>query len=84
MLNLEINAVSDAHSVLSFPYPFYLAVGGFDGLNYLKSVEILDSENGSWRMCAGKGNMHYRRLGGGVGVVKLQNPFNYVKKETTR
>ena len=53
-----------------------LAVGGFDGVNYLKTVEILDSENGSWRLCSGSGNMHNRRLGGGVGVVKLNTPFS--------
>ena len=58
-----------------------LAVGGFDGVNYLKTVEILDCENGNWRLCSGAGNMHYRRLGGGVGVVKLNTPFSYVKNE---
>lgn len=45
-----------------------MAVGGFDGTTYLKTVEIYDPETKSWRMC---GNMNYRRLGGGVGVVKL-------------
>ena len=45
-----------------------MAVGGFDGTTYLKTVEVYDPETKSWRMC---GNMNYRRLGGGVGVVKL-------------
>merc|ERR1712130_73272 len=62
-----------------------LAVGGFDGVNYLKTVEILDCENGNWRLCSGTGNMHYRRLGGGVGVVKLKSPFSsYVKNELVK
>ena len=45
-----------------------MAVGGFDGTTYLKTVEIYDPETKSWRMC---GSMNFRRLGGGVGVVKL-------------
>lgn len=45
-----------------------MAVGGFDGTTYLKTVEVYDPESKSWKMC---GNMNYRRLGGGVGVVKL-------------
>jgi len=52
-----------------------LAVGGFDGVNYLKSVEIFNNTSSNWILCNGSGNMHYRRLGGGVGVVKLNQPF---------
>ena len=44
-----------------------LAVGGFDGTTYLKTIEVLDSSN-QWKMYGG---MNYRRLGGGVGVVKV-------------
>ncbi len=46
------------------------AVGGFDGTTYLKTVEVYERETSSWRHA---GNMNYRRLGGGVGVVKLAN-----------
>jgi len=45
-----------------------LAVGGFDGTTYLKTIEIFDSVSNQWKMSDG---MNYRRLGGGVGVVKL-------------
>lgn len=45
-----------------------IAIGGFDGANYLKSVEIFDPEQQQWKQCS---SMIYRRLGGGVGVVKL-------------
>ncbi|KAE9553143.1 hypothetical protein FO519_003660 [Halicephalobus sp. NKZ332] len=49
------------------------AVGGFDGCNYLKSIEILEECDGlddltkssQWRSA---GSMIHRRLGGGVGV----------------
>eukprot|EP00096_Caligus_rogercresseyi_P007352 TRINITY_DN2518_c0_g2_i1.p1 TRINITY_DN2518_c0_g2~~TRINITY_DN2518_c0_g2_i1.p1 ORF type:complete len:606 (-),score=177.56 TRINITY_DN2518_c0_g2_i1:164-1981(-) len=45
------------------------AVGGFDGTTYLKTVEVFDQEaNNNWKIC---GSMNYRRLGGGVGVVKM-------------
>ena len=45
-----------------------MAIGGFDGTTYLKTVEIYDAETNSWKIYGG---MNYRRLGGGVGVVKL-------------
>jgi kelch-like protein 20 len=43
-----------------------LAVGGFDGTTYLKTIEVLDrlDSNNQWKMYGG---MNYRRLGGGVG-----------------
>ncbi len=44
------------------------AVGGFDGTTYLKTIEVLDAEAANWKLC---GSMNYRRLGGGVGVVKM-------------
>jgi kelch-like protein 20 len=44
------------------------AVGGFDGSTYLKTIEVYDPEQSVWRLC---GTMNYRRLGGGVGVVKM-------------
>lgn len=43
-------------------------VGGFDGSSYLKSVEWLDQSANQWRLA---GNMSYRRLGCGVGVLRL-------------
>ena len=45
-----------------------LAVGGFDGTTYLKTIEVFELSSNQWRM---SGGMNYRRLGGGVGVVKL-------------
>ena len=45
-----------------------MAIGGFDGTTYLKTVEIYDAESNSWKLYGG---MNYRRLGGGVGVVRL-------------
>ena len=44
------------------------AVGGFDGTTYLKTIETFDQEANNWKSC---GSMNYRRLGGGVGVVKM-------------
>ena len=35
----------------------------------MKSVELYDSESNSWKL---HGGMNYRRLGGGVGVIKVQ------------
>ncbi|CAF4211684.1 unnamed protein product, partial [Rotaria sp. Silwood2] len=46
-----------------------MAIGGFYGAAYLKSVELYDSESNSWKL---HGRMNYRRLGGGVGVIKIQ------------
>jgi len=45
-----------------------IAIGGFDGTTYLKTIEILDSD--CWKLWNG---MNYRRLGGGVGVVKMSH-----------
>ena len=45
-----------------------MAIGGFDGTTYLKTVEIYDAEQNCWKIV---GSMNYRRLGGGVGVVRL-------------
>ena len=44
------------------------AVGGFDGTTYLKTIEVYDKEANNWKLC---GSMNCRRLGGGVGVVKM-------------
>ena len=44
------------------------AVGGFDGCTYLKSMECFEPAANQWRPA---GNMNYRRLGCGVGVLKL-------------
>ena len=44
------------------------AVGGFDGTTYLKTVEQFDAEVNNWKLC---GTMNFRRLGGGVGVVRM-------------
>jgi kelch-like protein 20 len=44
------------------------AVGGFDGSTYLKTIEVYDLEQNQWKFC---GQMNYRRLGGGVGVVRM-------------
>ena len=44
------------------------AVGGFDGTTYLKTIEQYDSETGNWKQT---GTMNFRRLGGGVGVVRM-------------
>ena len=46
-----------------------IAVGGFDGTTYLKSIETYESSGNQWKLQTG---MNYRRLGGGVGVVTLQ------------
>ena len=35
----------------------------------MKSVELYDSDSNSWKL---HGGMNYRRLGGGVGVIKVQ------------
>ena len=44
------------------------AVGGFDGTTYLKTIEVFDAEANNWKLC---GSMNFRRLGGGVGVVRM-------------
>lgn len=51
------------------------AVGGFDGTAYLKTIEVYDPETNQWRLC---GCMNYRRLGGGVGVMRAQQTENYM------
>ena len=45
-----------------------MAIGGFDGTSYLKSVEVFDPESNTWKI---NSSMIYRRLGGGVGTIKL-------------
>ena len=47
-----------------------MAIGGFDGTTYLKSVEVYNVEHNCWKIYGG---MNYRRLGGGVGVVKMSS-----------
>lgn len=49
------------------------AVGGFDGTTYLKTIEVYDKEANNWKLC---GSMNCRRLGGGVGVVKMPHTDN--------
>lgn len=51
------------------------AVGGFDGAAYLKTIEVYDPEQNQWRLC---GCMNYRRLGGGVGVMRAPQTENYI------
>lgn len=51
------------------------AVGGFDGTAYLKTIEFYDTEQNQWRLC---GSMNYRRLGGGVGVMKAPQTENRI------
>lgn len=46
-----------------------MAIGGFDGSSYLKTCEVYDVEVNCWKISC---SMIYRRLGGGVGVVKMQ------------
>ena len=72
-----------------------MAIGGFDvsnnenenhltnidvfkGAAYLKSVELYDNDSNSWKL---HGGMNYRRLGGGVGVLKVQ-PNDSILYET--
>jgi len=43
-------------------------VGGFDGTTYLKTIEQYDADANNWKLC---GTMNFRRLGGGVGVVRM-------------
>ena len=43
------------------------AVGGFDGMTYLKSMEWLDLALKQWKLA---GSMNYRRLGCGAGVLR--------------
>lgn len=51
------------------------AVGGFDGTAYLKTIEVYDTEQNQWRLC---GCMNYRRLGGGVGVMRAPQTENCI------
>lgn len=51
------------------------AVGGFDGTAYLKTIEFYDTEQNQWRLC---GSMNYRRLGGGVGVMRAPQTENRI------
>lgn len=50
------------------------AVGGFDGTSYLKTIEVYDPDSNQWKLC---GAMNYRRLGGGVGVMRAPQTENY-------
>lgn len=50
--------------------------GGFDGTTYLKTIEVFDPEKNQWSLC---GSMNYRRLGGGVGVVRMTQHDNYYR-----
>jgi len=43
-------------------------ISGFDGATYLKTIEVYDPDTNQWKPC---GSMNYRRLGGGVGVMKI-------------
>lgn len=54
---------------------FLYAIGGFDGTAYLKTIEVYDPETNQWRLC---GCMNYRRLGGGVGVMRFPQTENYM------
>jgi kelch-like protein 20 len=45
-----------------------MAIGGFDGTTYLKTCEVFDPDANMWKL---SGSMIYRRLGGGVGVIKM-------------
>ena len=54
------------------------AIGGYDGMHNLTTIEIFDPEVGSWTM-AGKMNRHE----GGVGVAALPiNCSNWSRKNT--
>ena len=37
-----------------------MAIGGFDGTTYLKTIEVYDPEQNCWKLYGG---MNYRRLG---------------------
>lgn len=49
---------------------------GFDGSTYLKTIEVYDPETNQWRLC---GSMNYRRLGGGVGVIRMPQHETYYR-----
>ncbi|KAI1236499.1 hypothetical protein IHE44_0014749 [Lamprotornis superbus] len=52
-----------------------MAVGGFDGTTYLKTIEVFDPDANTWRLYGG---MNYRRLGGGVGVIKMTHCESHI------
>ncbi|KAG7257843.1 hypothetical protein CRUP_024993 [Coryphaenoides rupestris] len=52
-----------------------MAVGGFDGTTYLKTIEVYDPDANTWRLYGG---MNYRRLGGGVGVIKMTHCESHI------
>ena len=56
------------------------ADGGFDGSSYLKTVEVLDRNANQWRLV---GCMNYRRLGGGVGVIRALNDHDNEEMDMT-
>ena len=57
-----------------------VAIGGFDGTTYLKTVEVYDPDQQIWKL---NGSMIYRRLGGGVGVVKIDKDSILFNKSPT-
>jgi len=57
-----------------------VAIGGFDGTTYLKTVEVYDPDQQIWKL---NGSMMYRRLGGGVGVVKIDKDSILFNKSPT-
>ena len=50
---------------------------GFDGTTYLKTIEEYDLESNQWRRC---GSMNYRRLGGGVGVIRMTHTDSHPRR----
>lgn len=43
------------------------AIGGFDGVDYLKSIEIFDKELDKWKFIS---NMNHPRLGAGIAILE--------------
>lgn len=48
----------------------------FSGTTYLKTIEEFNPDKNQWCLC---GSMNYRRLGGGVGVVRMTQHDNYYR-----
>lgn len=67
---LEVGFGGDGQFVSNPNGWIYFNVTGFDGQTYLKTTEVLHFDEGQWNLC---GSMNYRRLGGGVGVISLNN-----------
>lgn len=77
---MSMNHMFDSISVqfsfeINIIFLFTVSVGGFDGTAYLKTIEVYDPETNQWRLC---GCMNYRRLGGGVGVMRAPQTENYM------